>query len=231
MSDNKNTKNGGTVAAKDKTNKYEHPGRPRYQTVYPEALTWTFKDLMKANGVETNPDSENYGRGPRCTLLTLRKGIEADRFFHREGAPLTEANRTGPNPDSVVCVVEGMTADPDSARGLGRRAVVFCLRVNLGKVNTAAKAAAKPAAKAAAKPVAKGANPAAKAAKPAAKGAKAAKPAAKGAKAAKPAAKGAKAGGRPSSKSGASLTVPVVSVVSKDKVAEPKVAAQPVLAK
>jgi len=128
-------------------------------------------------------------------------------------------------------VVEGMTADPDSARGLGRRAVVFCLRVNLGKVNTAAKAAAKPAAKAAAKPVAKGANPAAKAAKPAAKGAKAAKPAAKGAKAAKPAAKGAKAGGRPSSKSGASLTVPVVSVVSKDKVAEPKVAAQPVLAK
>ncbi len=211
MSDNKNTKNGGTVAAKAKTNKYEHPGRPRYQTVYPEALTWTFKDLMKANGVETNPDSENYGRGPRCTLLTLRKGIEADRFFHREGAPLTEANRTGPNPDSVVCVVEGMTADPDSARGLGRRAVVFCLRVNLGKVNTAAKAAAKPAAKAAAKPVAKGANPAAKAAKPAAKG--------------------AKAGGRPSSKSGASLTVPVVSVVSKDKVAEPKVAAQPVLAK
>lgn len=123
------------------TETYNHPGRPRYILKFPTQKEWTFMDLMKANDVETNPKSKRFGKSKlvgdvkKCTMLTLRKGLEADMYIHKAGVPLISKNRVRVNPRSEVCLIEGVTAQPDSESGLGRRALLYCLRVNKNNVN------------------------------------------------------------------------------------------------
>jgi len=111
---------------KDKIKSYEHPGRPKYTPKYPRTNEWTFTDWMEANGIETNPASKNFGKGPNCTMLTLRKNKERDMWLHKQvGKKLV---RTRLNPRSIMVGVRGVTAEPNSEKGLGRRAELFSLR-------------------------------------------------------------------------------------------------------
>jgi hypothetical protein len=116
------------------TTKRNHPGRPRYEMQFPTRKEWTFTDLMGANGVETDPTSKQYGKGDKCTMLTLRKNIEADMYSHKPGKPLVAKNRTRVNPHSQVVLIPNVTAEPESENGLGRRALLYCLRVNKDSV-------------------------------------------------------------------------------------------------
>lgn len=111
---------------------------------FPTRKEWTFTDLMRANEVETNPASKRYGKGPKCTMLTLRKNMEADMYFHKEGKPLISKNRTRVNPHSQVVLIDGVTAEPDSESGLGRRALLYCLRVNKDNVSKTPRATSTP---------------------------------------------------------------------------------------
>jgi hypothetical protein len=111
----------------------EHPGRPRYEMKYPKSAEWTFTQLMKANGVNTELGSKTFGKGENCTMLTLRKNLKHDMF--------TKSKRV--NPHSVVVAVMGATAEPDSESGLGRRAKLYRLRTVAAKDHSAAKAPSK----------------------------------------------------------------------------------------
>jgi len=108
--------------------KHDHPGRPRYEMKFPRSAEWTFTQLMAVNGVDTDKGSKTFGKGPNCTMLTLRKNLEADMYLHAEGKPCISKHRTRVNPRSQVCLVDGVTAEPDSESGLGRRAALFRLR-------------------------------------------------------------------------------------------------------
>jgi len=123
---------------------HDHPGRPRYEMKFPRSAEWTFTQLMAANGVCTDknatmevpskrkngkPRTVNlFGKGPKCSLLTLRKNLEHDMYLHVEGKPCISKYRTRVNPRSMVVEVKGVTAEPDSESGLGRRAGLFRLR-------------------------------------------------------------------------------------------------------
>jgi hypothetical protein len=134
-----------------KQNQHSHPGRPKYTPVYPRTKEWTFTDWMEANGIDINPNSKSFGKGPNCTMLTLRKAMERDMFFHKQGKRIVAANRTKANPRSTMLVVRGVTAEPNSESGLGRRATLYCLRAKGASVKhatVAPKASAKPAVKA-----------------------------------------------------------------------------------
>lgn len=118
--------------SKTSTVTYDHPGRPRHTLKWPKSKQFTFGNIMDANGCDTRP-GKNYGKAldkKGCTMLTIRKNMEVDMYFHKPGQPLTAKNRTRVNPRSQVCLIEGVTAEPDSESGLGRRALLFCLRVN-----------------------------------------------------------------------------------------------------
>lgn len=110
--------------------KHESPGRPKYQPVFPRSKEWTFTDWMEANGIETNPGSKNFGKGPNCTMLTLRKHLERDMYFHKEGKPLIAKFRTKANPKSNIVILKDVTSEPNSDSGLGRRAYLYSLRAN-----------------------------------------------------------------------------------------------------
>lgn len=97
---------------------HEHPGRPRYEMKFPRGAEWTFTQLMAVNGVETDKGSKKFGKGDNCTMLTLRKNLKHD-MFRLDGKV---------NSRSLVLEVKGVTAEPDSALGLGRRATLFRLR-------------------------------------------------------------------------------------------------------
>lgn len=125
---------------------HDHPGRPRYEMKFPTRKEWTFTDLMRTNEVETNPKSKRFGKGPHCTMLTLRKNMEADMYLHKEGKPLISKNRIRVNPRSQVCLIDGVTAEPDSESGLGRRALLYCLRINKDSVSKAPRATSTPKA-------------------------------------------------------------------------------------
>jgi hypothetical protein len=120
-----------------KQNQHSHPGRPKYTPVYPRTKEWTFTDWMEANGIDINPDSKSFGKGPNCTMLTLRKAMERDMFFHKQGKRIVAANRTTANPRSLMLVVRGVTAEPNSESGLGRRATLYCLRAKGASVKHA----------------------------------------------------------------------------------------------
>ena len=102
---NKNKKNTTATA-------HDHPGRPRYTMVYPATLTFTFVELMNANGVDTRralkngDENPNYGRGENCTMLTVRKNLK----------------HALANDDAFL--MRGYTAVPDS-NGLGRRGLLY----------------------------------------------------------------------------------------------------------
>lgn len=115
-----------------KTARQNGPGRPAYQPKYPRSKEWTFDDWCEVNEVETNPKSKRYGKGPNCSMLTLRKNMKRDMFILDE-----KGNIVRPNYNSVIVKMKGVTADPNSAKGLGRRANVYSLRE---KVSIARKA-------------------------------------------------------------------------------------------
>ena len=118
---------------------HDHPGRPKYDLKWPTREEWTFQDLLETNGVETNPDSKNYGKGEKCSLLTVRKNLKRDMYILN---PKTgKVKRV--NPRSKAVLVKGVTAEPNSTTGLGRRAKVYCLRVNKGSVSKPAPKAVK----------------------------------------------------------------------------------------
>ena len=97
---------------------HEHPGRPRYAMKFPRSAEWTFTQLMAANGVNTDKGSKNFGKGDNCTMLTLRKNLKHDMFR-------ADGNRKA---TSLVVEVKGITAEPDSDSGFGRRATLYRLR-------------------------------------------------------------------------------------------------------
>src|ERR1039458_1496462 len=117
------------------TAKHNHPGRPRHILALPSRKEFVFQDICKVN--------------PDCSLLTCRKGLKRDMYIlHPKTKKILRVN-----PRSRVCLVKGVTAEPNSTTGLGRRALVYCLRVNKDSVSKpAAKAVAPAAVKAAVAP-------------------------------------------------------------------------------
>lgn len=123
MNTNAKNKNQGAVA------KHDHPGRPMYQPKFPRSKEWTFMAFMTINGVNVDHGSKDFGKGPNCTMLTLRKWLTRDKA--RKGK-------------SEVVIVDGVTADPESESGLGRRACVYRLRSETPKDHSGDKATSKP---------------------------------------------------------------------------------------
>ena len=111
---------------------YDHPGRPRYEMKFPRSAEWTFTQLMAANGVNTDKGSKNFGKGDNCTMLTLRKNLKHDMFRADGGRKAT----------SLVVEVKGVTAEPDSDSGLGRRATLYRMRSVAAKDHSADKVTA-----------------------------------------------------------------------------------------
>ena len=107
---NKNKNTGSSVGVGVK---HDHPGRPRYEMVFPATATFTFTELMAANGVDTHKylknghANSNYGKGENCTMLTCRKNLKFDLAR------------------GEVCLMKGYTAKPDSDDGLGRRGLLY----------------------------------------------------------------------------------------------------------
>jgi hypothetical protein len=108
-----------------KQNKHSHPGRPKYMPKFPRSNEWTFTQFMEANDIETNPASKEFGKGPHCTMLTLRKFMKRD-MWNVKGKGRNKVVRACPN--SVIVNVRGVTAEPNSESGLGRRANLYALR-------------------------------------------------------------------------------------------------------
>jgi hypothetical protein len=125
-------KNKNTTATVE--NKYEHPGRPRYEMVYPRGAEWTFTQLMAVNGVNTIKGTKGYGKGEKCTMLTLRKNL--DRALYCLTADGKVASPKKLSAKSFVVPVKGVTADPESESGLGRRATLYRLRSVAAKDHT-----------------------------------------------------------------------------------------------
>jgi len=121
--------------------KHSHPGRPKYSPKFPRSNEWTFTQFMEANGIETNPASVKFGKGPNCTMLTLRKFMTRD-MWNVKGKGRNKVSRIRPN--STIVNVRGVTAEPNSESGLGRRANLYALRA---KGVTSQVPAAKPVAK------------------------------------------------------------------------------------
>jgi hypothetical protein len=113
--------------------KTQGPGRPAYQPLYPRTKEWTFDDWAEANGVETDRKSAKYGKGKSCTMLTLRKNMKYDMGIYDEKDEFVRNN-----PKSVIVLQRGITADPQSKNGLGRRALVYALRARVGSGRTSA---------------------------------------------------------------------------------------------
>lgn len=104
------------------TKQYDSPGRPKYTPKFPKRAEFTFIQFMEINGVETNPASKNYGKGPNCTMLTLRK------FLTRDAKKLGR---------SQLFRVRGVTAEPNSKDGLGRRGYLYSVRAGAKAVKVA----------------------------------------------------------------------------------------------
>ena len=106
---------------KTKTNKSKKntaatrgPGRPQYTPVIPRSK-FTFSDFEEANGV--NP---NTGKGEKCTTLTLRKWLKRNLLGRQ----------------SLVVHLKGITAEPTSENGLGRKQYVYQRRSLAGNKPT-----------------------------------------------------------------------------------------------
>jgi len=62
--------------------KYDNPGRPRYEMVFPKSLTFTPKELMGVNGVDIRKHLPNghvnkdEGKGPNCAKLTINNNLK-----------------------------------------------------------------------------------------------------------------------------------------------------------
>ena len=117
----------------DTQTKNKPAGRPKYEPIFPTAKEWTFSDFMEANDINTESGTEGYGKGPLCSMLTLRKFMTRDMFT---GSGDTKRA----NPRSLIVTVKGVTAEPNSENGIGRRGLVYALRVNAPVVKAGTKA-------------------------------------------------------------------------------------------
>ena len=117
--------------------KHEHPGRPKYAPKFPKRAEFTFIQFMETNDIETNPASKKYGKGPNCTMLTLRK------FLTRDAKKLGR---------SELFRVRGVTAEPNSADGLGRRGYLYSVRAGVKAAKAPRKVKSAPVVKAAKAP-------------------------------------------------------------------------------
>ena len=95
---NKNSKSNKSAAAVK-----QGPGRPAYSPIVPNKR-FTFGDLCIANGVNLET-----GKGDKCTALTLRKWL----------AKNTKGKA------SAIAKLDGILAQPDNEKGLGRKSFVF----------------------------------------------------------------------------------------------------------
>jgi hypothetical protein len=92
---------------------HDHPGRPRYEMVYPPSLTFTATELMAVNGVDTRKYmanghvNKNEGKGLNCTKLTINKNLK-------------HALATG-----KIFPMKGYKAASDSDSGMGRRPSLY----------------------------------------------------------------------------------------------------------
>ena len=106
-----------------KQNKHSHPGRPRRQVTIPKAKVFSFSDIQDANGCNSNPQSKTYGKAltkDGCTTLCLRNFLKRDNA--RKGK-------------SLIVKVKGVTAEPNSKSGLGRRKDLYCRRVDKDSIS------------------------------------------------------------------------------------------------
>jgi len=87
-------------------------GRAKYIPNFPRSKEWTFIDFIEVNGIETNPKSKNFGKGPNCTMLTLRKWMV--RAAQRKAR-------------SIIVRVPDAAIDSNSTDGLKRRAYWYRL--------------------------------------------------------------------------------------------------------
>jgi len=116
-----------------RTVQYDHPGRPRHTLKWPKSKKqFTFTDIMDMNGCDTRP-GKNFGKALNesgCTMLTVRKNLKADMYILD---PKTkEIIRVNPRSEVIKIRIKNkdVTAEPNSETGLGRRALLYCLRIN-----------------------------------------------------------------------------------------------------
>ena len=109
-------KNKTTESKKNTPNR--GPGRPQYTPVIPRGK-FTFTDFEEANGVATT--GKDKGKGDKCTTLTLRKWLKRDL-----------ARRS----KSVIVHLKGVTDEPSSENGLGRKQYVYQRRSLAGNKPT-----------------------------------------------------------------------------------------------
>jgi hypothetical protein len=100
------------------TKSYDHPGRPAYIPVIPRGR-FTMNDLCEANGV-----SLKTGKGKNCSRLTLVKWV---------------AKQLGNKRSGLIVKVKDETSEPNSRKGLGRKAFLYIRRVVKDGLKTAAK--------------------------------------------------------------------------------------------
>lgn len=111
----KNSRKTTKPTNKNSGTKYENPGRPKYIPAFPRTKEWTFTDFMAANMIQTDPSHKDFGKGPHCTMLTLRK------FMARDVAKKAK---------SLIFRQKGVTSEPNSEDGLGRRAYLYSIRAS-----------------------------------------------------------------------------------------------------
>lgn len=101
-----------------KVTKYDHPGRPAYLPVIPRGR-FTMNDLCATNGVNINT-----GKGKKCSRLTLVKWV---------------AKQLGNKRSGLIVKVKDETSEPNSSKGLGRRAFLYIRRPQKNSLKTASK--------------------------------------------------------------------------------------------
>lgn len=124
----KNSRKSKNVTA---ARKHDGPGRPKYEPVFPRTKEWSFTDFMEVNGININSNSKDFGKGPNCTMLTLRKFMARD------------AKKMG---HSLIVKIKGVTSEPNSKDGLGRRAYLYSLRAKANVKRASAPKSEAPAA-------------------------------------------------------------------------------------
>lgn len=100
------------------TKSYDHPGRPAYIPAVPRSR-FTMNDLCEANGVNLKS-----GKGKNCSRLTLVKWVAKQLDNKRSG---------------LIVKVKDETSEPNSKKGLGRKAFLYIRRVAKDGLKTAAK--------------------------------------------------------------------------------------------
>ena len=129
MSTKNNTKSENTKSTKTPTAKTakvvaKGPGRPKYIPAWPTKKEWTFTDFMVANGID--PVTK---KGGKCTILTLRKYLDADMYTETGNA----------RSSSAVILVKGKLGEPTAPSGLGRKPLVYQLRAKVSAAKPSTK--------------------------------------------------------------------------------------------